>query len=209
MLSLFESIEKPISDFDTLESIRGLHFRYTIWITVSKRKRGRETKIVSKGRKRITVCQYTVEWRNRATIVPMRVVVRIPPGYLVVVGNVLVPRRLGTRLNRTQPPIAITRETINVLEGGETPKRGAEGGGTTVFSLTPRCISHFFLLLFTAATFHRSFSLQSRPFNLSYIFDYRNFFVVPSHLATDFYIKKDPLIEREISSPCYLLFFLI
>lgn len=87
----------------------------------------------------------------------MRVVVRIPPGHLV--GNVLVPRRLGTRLNRTQPPIAITRETINVLEGGETPN-AAEGGGTTVFSLTPRCISYFSLLFFfffLTATSHRSF----------------------------------------------------
>lgn len=67
-------------------------------------------------------------WRNRATIVPMRVVVRIPTGHLVA-ENVLVPRRLGTRLNRTQPPIAITRETINVLEGGGD----ARGRGNDTF----------------------------------------------------------------------------
>lgn len=70
-------------------------------------------------------------WRNRATIVPMRVVVRIPTGHLVA-ENVLVPRRLGTRLNRTQPPIAITRETINVLEGGG---EGRQREGERHFSL--------------------------------------------------------------------------
>lgn len=113
----------------------------------------------------------------------MRVVVRIPPGHLV--GNVLVPRRLGTRLSRTQPPIAITRETINVLEGGETPN-AAEGGGTTVFSLTPRCISYFSLLFFFFSSLLLltvpSFALQSRSF-ISRIFDYRNFFLAPPHLA--------------------------
>lgn len=106
-------------------------------------------------------------WRNRATIVPMRVVVRIPTGHLVA-ENVLVPRRLGTRLNRTQPPIAITRETINVLEGGGggTP----EGGGTTLFSLPPRCISYFpppppFFPYFSPFSFSLLF--------ISRIFDYR------------------------------------
>ena len=153
------------------------HFYFTIWITVGKL--GFETKARSakrngdrfeRSRNRITII--LIYHRMAKSRVPMRVVVRIPPGHLV--GSVLVPRRLGTRLNRTQPPIAITRETINVLEGGER-RRTPQREGERHFSLSLRAAFPTFfpfslsLSLSFTATF-RSFVLASKSLvYLSYI----------------------------------------
>lgn len=117
----------------------------------------------------------TGRWRNHATIVPMRVVVRIPTGHLVA-ENVLVPRRLGTRLNRTQPPIAITRETINVLEGGGRDARGR--GNHTFLSSSALHFLLFSPLLFTVFPF------------ISRIFDYGQFFRPPFLLDFFLLLKK-------------------
>ena len=141
--------------------------------------------------------------------VPMRVVVRIPPGHLV--GSVLVPRRLGTRLNRTQPPIAITRETINVLEGGER-RRTPQREGERHFSLSLRAAFPTFfpfslsLSLSFTATF-RSFVLASKSLvYLSYIW-LSQFF---RRLAVRFLLKKILLSSEKFHHAprlTYILFF--
>ena len=105
------------------------------------------------------------------------------------------PRRKRSRStasrHATKPNAAANRHypRNNQPPGGgrETPN-AAEGGGTTLFSLAPRCISYFFSFFFLSLSlllllFVRSFSLQSRSF-ISRTFDYRNFFVV---LPYDFY----------------------
>ena len=118
------------------------------------------------------------------------------------------PRRKRSRStasrHATKPNAAANRHypRNNQRPGGgrETPN-AAEGGGTTLFSLAPRCISYFFSFFsLSLSLFYCYFSFVRSRFKVARLSLVHLIIAIFSSSCRTIFIKKDPLIEREISS---------